>query len=248
MALPSLLLAVLVPYGPLAEAPPVSTPALDEVIDGKWHGFVNVGATYTDGNTDVRSANVSAEAVKRREEDRYTLKAYWNYAQNQGAITDRNAGANAKYDHFVSEKLFLNAIAGVETNSLAALHLRYYAGGGAGYQFVENERTKLLGEGGLVYFNEEFTNNDKNEYIAARLSYDLDHKVTDTTTFEQTAEAFPSLEDKDDFYGKLDSKVSFKISDKWSAFLQHVLNYDNTPADGAERVDNRVIVGVRWSF
>lgn len=249
MALTSLMLAALVPYGPALEAAPVSVvPAPEEVIDGKWHGFVDVGGTYTDGNTDLSSIRVAAEAVRRLEDDRYTLKSYWNYAQNEGSITDRNAGASAKWDHFLSEKLFVNGLGGVETDTLARLKLRYYLGGGAGYQFLESERTKLLGEAGVVYFDEKFFNGDKNDYIAARGAYDLDFQVSPTTLFEQTAEAFPSLEAVEDFYGKLDSKLTFTITATWAAFIQHILNYDNTPATGSERLDNRVVVGVRWTF
>lgn len=250
MALTSLMLAALVPYGPLPEAAPTSAVPRpeEEVIDGKWHGFVDVGGTYTSGNTDITSIRVAAEGVRRLTDDRYTLKSYWSYAENEGEITDRNAGASAKWDHFLSEKLFVNAIGGVETDSLARLKLRYYLGGGAGYQFLESERTKLLGEAGLVYYDEEFFNGDTNGYLAARGAYDLDWQLTPTTLFEQTAEAFPSLEDVEDFYGKLDSKLSFTITDTWAAFIQHILQYDNTPAQNAERTDNRVVVGVRWTF
>lgn len=248
MALTSLMLTALLPYAPAVEPAPTSPAPPEEVIDGKWHGFVELGGTYTDGNTDIKSARLAAEAIQRLTDDRYTLRAYWNYVQNDGDITDRNAGLNGKWDHFVSEKLYFNAVAGVETDSLAKLDTRWYVGGGAGYQFREDEKMKLNGEAGLVYFREEFLNNDSNDYIAARVAYDLDYTVSETTLFEQTTEVFPSVEDVEDFYGKVDSKLSFQIKANWSAFIQHILDYDNTPAGGAERLDNRVNVGLRWSF
>lgn len=249
MALSSLLLAALVPYATAVEPAPTSpAPMPEDVIDGKWHGFVELGGTYTDGNTNIKSARVAAEGIRRLEDDRYTLRSYWNYVQNEGQITDRNAAFKAKYDHFVSEKLYVQGVGGVETDSLARLKLRYYLGGGVGYQFREDEKVKLNGEAGLVYFKEEYFNGDENDYVAARLAYDLDYQVTETTLFEQTTEAFPSVEDLSDFYGQVDSKLSFQIKDNWSAFIQHILGYDNTPATGAERLDNRVNVGLRWSY
>ena len=254
MAVSSLLLAAIVPYGPTVESLPTSPiPTAiavqdEEVVDGKWHGFVEVGGTYTDGNTDVRSARVAAEGVRRWTDDRLTLRAGWNYAKNAGDLTDRNAQATAQWDHFVDEKLYLNAIAGVQTDSLADLDLRYWIGGGVGYQFRDDEKMALKGEAGIVYFNEEFDGGGENDYISARLAYDLDYQVSETTLFEQITEFFPSLEDAEDVYGRVDSKLSFLIQDNWTAFIQHIFNYDNTPADGAERVDNRVVVGIRWTF
>ena len=32
------------------------------------------------------------------------------------------------------------------------------------------------------------------------------------------------------------------------AALTHIIDYDNTPATGAERVDNRVLLSIGWSF
>ena len=258
--------------GTLVEANRVSAvplrmvpPSAEEVVDNKFHGFVELGGTYASGNTDIRSARLAAEAVKRNEKNRYTFKSYWNYTEDEDGITDRNAGLSAKWDRFLTEKLFVNALGGVETDSVAGVDLRWYVGGGVGYQFLDTEKTKLLGEAGLVYFHEELVGEipnpafpptlpemleveDDNSYLAARVSYDLDWQLTETTLFEQTAEAFPSLEDINDFYGKLDSKLSFKITGTLSAFIQHILNYDTTPAEDKERLDNRVVVGVRYTF
>ena len=161
MAISSLLLAALVPYGPTVESPPTSPlptspmPVVvqdEEPIDGKWHGFVEVGGTYTDGNTDVRSARVNAEGVKRWTDDRLTLRGGWNYAKNAGDLTDRNAQATAQWDHFVNDRLYLNAIAGVQTDTLATLDLRWWVGGGAGYQF-RDDGSLVLGECARFNFN-----------------------------------------------------------------------------------------------
>jgi len=249
MALSSLLLAALVPYGPAPVPPSTSpVPVEDEPTDEHWHGFVEAGGTYTDGNTDVRTARVAAEAIKRIEDDRYTTRAFWNYTRSGGEITERNAGINGKWDHFIDEKLYYNGIAGVETDQEADLDLRYYAGAGAGYQIRDDEKVKLYGEAGLVYFTEEFDDGSDNSYISARVSYDLDYTVSETTLFEQIAEAFPSVENASDFNGRLDSKLSLEIKENWSAYIQHILDFDNTPAVGADRIDNRVVVGLRWTY
>ena len=59
---------------------------------------------------------------------------------------------------------------------------------------------------------------------------------------------FPSLEDSNDVYGRWDSKLSTSLTEAMFASLQYVMDYDNTPNTGAERIDNRVVFSLGWSF
>ena len=86
------------------------------------------------------------------------------------------------------------------------------------------------------------------DYFAARLANNLFWQINAQTSFEQTAEAFPSIEDADDFYGKVDNKAKVKLSDAMYAQVQYVFDYDNTPADTKERDDHTLTLGVGWSF
>jgi putative salt-induced outer membrane protein YdiY len=240
-------------------APPALTAADEEKVPGPgdpavWSGSVNIGASYSDGNTDARSVNAAAEAVRRAHDDRYTFKGYWNYGEtrntdtNEFDLTQRRAGASAKYDYFLSEKLYLFAIAGAETDTLADIKLRYYAGPGVGYQWREDEKLKWGSEAGVTYFDTDFYDGEDKEYIAARLANNISWKINEHTTFENTLEAFPSLEDKDDFYGKSDTKVKANLTDSMFAQLQWIYQFTNQPAPDKDRNDNLLVLGVGWSF
>ena len=80
------------------------------------------------------------------------------------------------------------------------------------------------------------------------MAYDLSRQLTKTTKLEQTSAWFPSLEDEEDIYGRADTRIRMDVTDKMFAQISYVFQYDNTPADDAERVDHRVTVGVGWSF
>lgn len=224
----------------------------------KWTGNVAIGATYTDGNTDTRGVNASADAERRGAEDRWTAKGYWNYAEQKtngdNQITTRKGGASLKYDYFLSKKVFLFGIAGWETDTLANIEDRMYAGAGLGYQWREDDSLKWSSEAGVTYFAEDFfddgdpTTDDSNEYIAARLANNVAWQINEKTKLENLVEVFPSLEDSDDFYGKSDTKVSTSLTEKMFAQLQWVWQYDNTPASSRDRNDNALILGVGWSF
>jgi putative salt-induced outer membrane protein YdiY len=243
---------------------PISYPALlaedqkaaDAAAGGppKWTGSVNVGASYSDGNTDSRSVNAALDAVRRADDDRWTVKGYWNYGESRDdgtgelGITDRRAGASLKYDYFLSKKLYVFGIAAIETDLLADIDERYYAGPGVGYQWRESDEFKWGSEAGVTYFNTNYGHSDDKEYIAARIANNITWVINENTTFENTAEVLPSLEDSDDFYGKSDTKLKVALSKAMFAQLQWVYQFTNEPADGKERNDNLVVLGVGWKF
>lgn len=219
----------------------------------KWTGSVNIGASYSDGNTDSRAVNAGADAERRSEKGRWTAKGYWNYAEDRDAtgdfaISQRRAGGSLKYDRFLSKKFFVNGLAAVETDTLADIALRYYAGVGVGYQWREADEFKWGSEAGVTYFVTDYNDSDDTEYPAARLANVIAWKITEKTSFENTLEAFPSLEDAADFYGKSDTKLKTSLTEKMFAQLQWLYQYTARPAAGAERVDNLLVLGIGWSF
>ncbi len=273
----SLLLAFLaaeragLPPAPADAPPPAAVQEEAAVVElPDWKGSVTIGAQYTGGNSETQSINAQFDAERRAEMDRWTLKSWWNYGEQKvnsaDAATDgdleitvRNAGSSAKYDYFATKKLFYLGIAGAESDSVAGLDLRYYAGPGLGYQFVEGEKTSFLGEAALTYFAEEFDNGDSEETLALRLAYKFGRQLSATSRFDQDLAVFPSLEDSEDFYGKLDTRLRADLTKNMFAQLQNILDYDNTPATfdppdsqvkgaHAERLDNKILLTVGWSF
>ena len=227
-------------------------PAPDEVKPedyGKWHGSVSVGATKSNGNTDRTTASVGAHAENRREDDRFTFDFLWNYAEEQGNITQRRTYGAGKYDYFVSKKLYYLGQVSGESDSNANLKLRTTAGVGAGYQFREDESWNVLGEAGLSYVDENFDGTtDDDDFIAARLAYKADYKVDDKWSAGQGAELFPSLEDQNDVNARVDTHAKVSLSEKMFAQAQWIFTWDNTPATGADRVDNLFLLMLGWSF
>jgi len=231
--------------GDLQAAP---APAPD-VVAPHWTGSVALGASYSDGNTDRRSASATADTEKRREKDRITLGFLWKYADESGILTDRQTQARGKYDYFFSKKLYGLAQASAEDSYSAALDLRLTAGVGLGYQFKESESWKLSGEAGLSYVDENYTGTlDDTSYPAARAAYAWDWKPEAKYDLSQVGEIFPSLETSEDVSARVDTKGRINLTDKMFAQLQWLYQWDNTPATGKVRNDNMVMLGVGWSF
>lgn len=232
-----------------------------------WTGSFNFTGVNTTGNTEIRSAGLAFDASRRSEVDRITVDAAWSYAQNKdrGATnasssgyvtTQRRVGGGLKYDYYLSDRSYALATTRVLGDTIANLELRYTAGAGIGYTLIDDGKDLFLFEAGLSYLNESYRDlsafpanaPSSVDYLAARIAYRYEHPLSDQTKLVHRAEAFPSLEDKDDFYCQVTTEVSTSLTDSMIATVTHVLDYDNTPSFGFKRADNRVVLSVGWSF
>lgn len=249
---------------PASEAPQLSmttAPVLsaeDEENLNKWTGSFNAGGTISTGNTARKSGNAAFEATRRSEIDRWSFGASWNYGQDKdlatGAktTTQRRLGGYAQYDYFLSEKSYALANVAGENDLLADLRLRSTVGVGYGYQFIEEEHLKVSAEVGVGYYWKDYYNSPSEEYPNGRFAYSWEyHFGRGETKNWQAAQDFnvlPSLEDGDQIYTRLDTRLRYDLSAAWYLQLQNIWEWDNVPAPGLRRSDVRTLAAVGYSF
>ncbi|HUR28376.1 MAG TPA: DUF481 domain-containing protein [Planctomycetota bacterium] len=244
------LCTLLVPFSGSTEPVVASSAYLldDKPVMHRWTGTLNAGVIATDGNTETRSANAAFDAQYRREKDRTTLGAYWNYQDDKSGVLQRRTGGKAKYDYFFTEKTYGLVQASAENDFQADLDLRWTAGVGVGRQFIETAERKFSGELGVSWVDESFDSSPYNSYTAARAAYTYDWTINPKWAFYNAGEIYPSLEYGDDVNAKEDTRLKVTLTDKMFAQAQWVMDWDNTPAAGKERVDNRYILTIGWAF
>jgi hypothetical protein len=110
---------------------------------------------------------------------------------------------------------------------------------------------------GISYFDERYRETvppdpDSMDYVAARIAYRVQHDITEDTKFKHGVEAYPSLEDQDDIYLQMRTELITKIQGNLFGSVEWILDYDSTPAPDPtreiEKLDNRVLLSVGWSF
>ncbi len=238
----------------LAALPLTSVKSMNAPEGAQWRGSMALGAFYSDGNTDRRNASAVVDLERRTLADRLTFGFNWNYSEERNstgafAISERRTAAALKYDYFLTDRFYVLGTTTAEGDLKANLDLRYTAGVGFGYQVLDDDDLKLATEAGVSYFFEDYrTMMPTNEYLAARLAYRFEWGITKGLRFLQNLDVFPGLEDKDDLYLKLDSRLKATLLDNMFAQLQHVMDFDNTPSAGADRMDNRFIIAIGWNF
>ena len=220
----------------------------DKPVLHKWIGSVTAGAVITDGNTQTRSANATGDAQYRREDDRTTFGALWNYQDDKSGVLQRRTSGKAQYDYFFRPKTYGLAQTSAENDKEADLDLRWTAGVGVGQQFIENTVHKFSAEAGVSWVDENFAASPDSSYAAARGAYTFDWNINKDWVFYNAAQVFPSLERAEDIYTKVDTRLKVTLTEKMFAQAQWVMDWDNTPAGNNKRIDNRYILSIGWSF
>lgn len=236
--------------GEVAAAPAddAATPEEEEPEPPKWTGNLTFGSSVTGGNTDIKKSSLTADGVKELEKSRYTLGFLWNFSQEDDEISQRRVFGTGQFDRFITDRFYWLAQLTAETDKNASVDLRTTVGGGLGYQFLDNEKWKLSGEAGLSWLDERFATDEDNAYLALRAAYKVDWIPNDIWSLSQAIQVFPSLEDIDDIYAKVDTRLKVNISGSLFAQLQWIYDWNNTPAAGKERVDNLYLLTIGWKF
>jgi len=173
-----------------------------------WSGGANAGFLQAGGNTDVNSLRLDGEAVARAAANRYTVGASVNRAEDTGRETARNASLSARYDRFVSERVFLNGNTIFTNDRFRDLDLRTAVGAGLGYQALDTAMTKLSVEGGLGYVNENFETAPDDSYTALREAAKLDVVVVgDRVTLFHQHDGYFGITGEDNLFIRMQNGV-----------------------------------------
>jgi hypothetical protein len=139
-----------------------------------WTGGANAGLLQASGNTDVNSLRLDADVSARASQNRYSVGAELNRAEDTGRETARNWSVAGNYDRFISRRLFVNANSIFTNDPFRDLDLRTALGAALGYQVVDAALAKLSVQGGLGWVNENFEAGLDDSYTALREGAKLD--------------------------------------------------------------------------
>lgn len=221
----------------------------------QWHGNLVAGAEFDRGNTVGDSFNTSLDAVRRSEFDRITFGAGYAAAESQDddetgkhATKSRMFGA-VQYDYFFQPKVYGYVNSRGDKDRFADLALRFTAGVGAGYQWVETDTLKFNTEAGISWVSENYSNDTPdNDYAAARVAWNLDWILYPDLTFFQYTRWYPSLQQLSDHLIETNTGLRYKL---WGNFIGEskvTWTWDTTPAEGKKHADLIYLFGFGYSF
>ena len=210
----------------------------------------NVGFSMTDGNTNTQDIYADAEFMARTLQNRYTIGGLYKRSEDEDVKTEDKALGYMKYDHFFTKKWYAYANATGEQDEFKDLDLRVTLGVGAGYQFIETDRTNLSFEAGLSYVDENYFLAVDNSFAAGRWALKFDHfLLPKSLQYFLYHTGLQSVEDSDDLI--LFTQTGFRIPfyKNLNITAQFNWEYDKSPSPGKKESDYTYLftLGYLWS-
>lgn len=213
-----------------------------------WHGTFTLGGGQQSGNTDRANISIEFQASRKTERNRFRLSFLYNYAEENGSVTTRNAYGSFQYNYFYTSALF--GYLGVEllNDHFKNLNLRTVVGPGAGYQIWEKPQSALEVEGGLAYFNEDVRDGEDRHWITARLAADFRYLLWSTVVFSDNVTIYPSLQQTGKYQLRNVAALTTPLWSNWSLNLKNIFERDSNPEAGVKPDDVSWILGLQYSF
>lgn len=215
----------------------------------KFTGRINLGISNTSGNTEIRRYNFDAEAIARRDRNRWTASGRANEATDQKEETEMNAVVGLKYDRFVDERWYGYGATTFEHDRFKDLRLRSTIGAGVGLQVFEGRPVNLALETGLDRVRADFFDALDEDFYALRLGSRFDYWLwEDAIQVFNNNQVYASLEDIRSSFFRTQSGLRFPLRGGVLASLLFNLDWDGNPAPERKSVDRQLIfsLGYRW--
>jgi len=237
---------------PLADVAAINPPP---AAKPKWTGSISGSLSSTTGNTKANSAAISASMLRRTEQDRTTADAdlakgrQKNRDTGESQTTEDWWRTRAQYDYFFTKKFFGFGNVRYETDAIARLDRRVVLGGGAGYQWIETEKTSFSTNVGLASLYEKYDNvAASNSDLALQAGYNFSRRLAKNTTFLNDLTYFPNIEEFSDYYLTTTAELRANLTKTMFANFRVIFNYDASPAQSQGSTDVKYILGVGMTF
>ena len=235
---------------------------ITRVRDSFWkrlEGSIGLGFSVKKANEDVQ-LNFSADGEYHSQRHVYLVQlSALVSSQNDNPAAERYVGSFA-HQAYLKPKWASLAGAQFEHNTELDLDLRALIQGGAVYRFLNTNKTRLDGSGGLALNNEKYLSEGRDNRTSlelfASVGYDFFKFNTPKADVKIRFTVFPSLTEGGRVRTSLDSKVRWEIIADLNLALTIYSSTDNRPAgaelEDADETDNGTdygfITSIEWTF
>lgn len=212
-------------------------------------GDISLGIRLTGGNDQRRSINGKAAATVRTEVNRLRFNGEFNQAEDDDEETEDNAAGSVRYDHFVSERMYVNTNVGLARDEFRDLRLRSSFGAGLGYQLFDTDHRQLSAELGVSYVNEDYYSGDSESNPAGRWALDYEERLAgDGLRLFHTQEGLVNLDNTDDVVITTRTGLRFPVVAGITGTVQANVDYESEPFGDNERLDTAYVITAGYSW
>jgi putative salt-induced outer membrane protein YdiY len=215
----------------------------------KLNGRINVGFNKASGNTDLKNTHIDGELLARTVSHRVTLGGAYNRASEDNRKTEDNAMGHLKHDYFLTRAFYWYLSGLAERDRFKDLSLRATIGPGLGYQFFEGELMNLSIEAGPSYVYTNYDGEGKDESLSGRWAVKFDRFFFEKLfQYYFSSEGYVSASDSSDVFMFTRTGLRFPIRGGLSFNAGFEWDWDNMPAEDADKSDYRYILSIGYGF
>jgi putative salt-induced outer membrane protein YdiY len=215
-----------------------------------FSGQINSMVDIDRGNTDEDDYHLDFDTVLRWPTNRLTFSFDGDLDKQEDITTDQEANLFSAFDHFLTEKWYSTSGIFLEHDKFSDLGLRTTIFSGLGYDIVESKRTNISIAAAPGYVWEDFRDSDDQDFRAAIWRLSFDHylfKTLKLQTFHNHSYR-QSLEEGSDYIFKSKTGLRIPLIENLQISLQYNFDWDNAPADDADKDDRETLItaGYKW--
>ena len=205
-----------------------------------------VSYVQTDGNTKVTTLSAK-NLVKYKFNDRLlgTWKAGAVSAETSNVKTAESYFTDLKLDYQNTPRLYSFVNAGWQQNRFAGVDEHIYGGVGEGYKFLDGPAHFLIGEIGVLYVADKYTDATKKDYPGGRAFAKYTYAFTEKNKFSQSLEYLNDFNDSKRYFVNSETAVISALSGIFSLKAAYLVNYTNAPVPATlKKKDSMVTVAL----
>lgn len=195
-----------------------------------WSDEAQLAFVDTGGNTEVTSL-AAKNLLKYKFSDEF--QASWVvsalYGKTDGTKTAERYASELRLDYTFSGEIYAYLIGGWLQDEFAGFDSRYYVGPGIGYKLFTGPKHFLLGEVGLNYTMDDYTDGTDDKYLEGRLFGKYEYAFTEKNRFSQSLEFLQDFSDSDNYKVRSETAVISALSDFLSLKASYIVLYNNRP-------------------
>ena len=230
-----------------ATAPKPIPPAKSDV---KWTGHIDLGANGAKGNSDTTNFHTAFGFKRAAERSTLTLEANYRAATSNGKTTTNRFFDEINFNRLKKKDGRWSYFARTtqELNEFKDYNVRVTGSGGASYEIIKNEKTKLQGYSSLGAAR-EFGGSDLSVMPFSLFGVSYSHKFNDRISLTASSEIEPRLDSIGEYRARAKSALDLKLNDSGSLKLRFSLEdeYDSD-SNKSKKNDFYYTAAIVYSF
>ena len=222
-------------------------PLAADNFDANWQSTAAAGLTYTRGNSDILLFTAKIQSQKKDLLNEWLLEADATYGENDSVNNADSLHGSAQYNRIFSDRFYGFDNADALHDGIQNLKYRASMSPGAGYYFIKDKSSDLVGEIGPSGVAED--RGDETDYfLSLRVAEHFDQKLSDSAKLWEKAEFIPEVNKPANYIMNVEVGMETAITRKISLQLTLDDAYVNRPAAGRTDNDVKLVSGIAYKF